>query len=386
MSRVTNNKPLKIVIDARHFGPSATGIGRYTAHLLGELQKLDKKNDYVIFFQKSNIDLFKPTSPNFSKKLVDAPIYSVREQVLVPKALAEEKPDLVHFPHFNVPVFYFGKFVVTIHDLIVSEFGGTKVTTLPLPLYWVKRLGYHLALRKAILSSQKILVPSEFVKNKILTQFKVPEEKIIVTYEAGEISKIAVRTEEERRVEDVVQRFKLAKPFFLYVGNVYPHKNLSRLLDAIGLAKANLVIVSPRSFFLERLEKEIVQKGLGKYVRLLGFVSDVDLVDLYKEAEALVHPSLSEGFGLPPIEAMALGCPVVLARVSSLPEIGGKAALYFDPYDPKDMAGKLRKILEDKNLKKDLRERGLKRAKKFSWKKMAEQTLEVYKHTANPKH
>lgn len=391
-SRITNNQPIKIVIDARHFGPSATGIGRYTAHLLGELQKLDgstgspqgSKNEYVIFLQKSNIDLFRPTSPNFSKKLVDAPIYSVKEQLLVPKALAEENPDLAHFPHFNVPVSYFGKFVVTIHDLIVSELGGNKATTLPLPLYWIKRLGYNLALRKAIFSSQKILVPSKFVKGKILARFKIPEEKIVVTYEAGKVSESAGRTAEERKVEDVVQRFRLTKPFFLYVGNVYPHKNVSRLLGAVGLVKANLVIVSPRNFFLERLEKEIVQKRLGKYVRLLGLVSDVDLVDLYKEAEALVHPSLSEGFGLPPVEAMALGCPAVLADASSLPEIGGEAALYFDPYDPKDMAEKMARVLGSKAVRQKLIRKGLARAKKFSWEKMARETLRVYESVSKP--
>jgi len=369
---------MKIVIDARHSGPSATGIGRYTAHLLEELQKCDTKNEYVVFFQRSGGAHFKLLAPNFRKRIVDAPIYSVKEQILVPKALWEEKPDLVHFPHLNVPVFYFGKFVVTIHDLIISEFGGTNATTLPLPLYWIKRLGYHLALGKAVYASQRVFVPSEFVKEKILEHFKIPAEKIVVTYEAGTLSRVVGRSRGERRVENVASRFKLARPFFLYVGNVYPHKNMIRLLDAVGMVGANLVVVSPRNFFLERLEREVVRRGLGRYVRILGFVSDTDLIDLYREAEALVFPSLSEGFGLPAIEAMALGCPVVLAKASSLPEVGGRAALYFDPLDPSSIAAALKEVLGNEALRRRLSEKGKRRAKKFSWEKMAKETLAVY--------
>ncbi len=374
---------MKIVIDARHFGPAATGIGRYTGHLLNELQRLDRKDEYVILLQKDGFNSFTPTAPNFRKKLVDAPIYSLKEQLLVLKALWEEKPDLVHIPHFNVPVLYFGKFIVTIHDLIVSEFGGTGATTLPKPLYWLKRLGYNLALRKAIHASEKILVPSKYVKEKILQYFDVPKEKIVVTYEAGELSLSPARTEEERRLENAVSRFKLSKPYFLYVGNVYPHKNVSRLIDAVGKVGASLVIVSPRNVFLERLGREVIWKGLGKYVRILGFLSDLDLIDLYREAEALVFPSLSEGFGLPAVEAMSLGCPVVLAKATSLPEVAADAALYFDPLNPDDIAGKLKQVLGSETLRKKLVERGLKRAKKFSWESMAKETLATYQEAAS---
>jgi len=401
----SNSRAARIVYDARHFGPGATGIGRYSQHLLEELQGLDKKNEYFIFLQKKNFDLFSPQASNFKKVLVDAPIYSFKEQLFVLLKLLKIRPDLVHFPHFNFPILYPGKFVVTIHDLIVSDFGGAKaseqsrasfggtgVTTRPKPLYWIKRLGYHLVINQAVKRARRILTPSNYVRGRIIGEFKVPREKVVVTWEAADLLPSKARSAEEAGVENVLGRLGLEKPFFLYVGNVYPHKNVSRLIEAIvilntrrlanrvqyGRGGVGLVVVGAKDVFKKRLEREIAEKGALKYVTLTDYVTDADLIDLYRQAEAYVHPSLSEGFGLPPVEAMSLGTPVVEARASALPEVGGDAAIYFDPFDPEDIADKLGEILGNEALRQKLAKKGRARAEKFSWRRMAEQTLKAY--------
>ena len=386
---------MRIGIDARFFGPEGTGIGRYTQKLIENLEKIDPstgsgqaKNEYVIFLRKENFNLYHPANTNFHKDLADIPWYGVKEQILLPTIFGKEKLDLLHVPHFNVPIFYRGKFVITIHDLIKNEWGGTEATTRGPLEYRVKRLGYNFVIRCAVHRARAIITPSNYVKDRLMELFKVNPAKIIVTYEAGAISR-GGRTAAERKVEDVLGRLRVTKPYFLYVGNVYPYKNVGRLLEAVKILneklnkRVQLVLVGARDVFRERLKREIVEKDALKHVVLTGYISDPDLVDLYQGAEAYVQPSLSEGFGLTSVEAMSLGTPVVEAKASCLPEIAGDAALFFDPYDPKDMAEKLRRILGDEGLRQKLAKRGLARAKRYSWETMARQTLSVYEDAVN---
>lgn len=374
---------MRIGIDARFLGPQGTGIGRYTHELIENLEKVDKKNEYVIFLRKENFDLYHPSGKKFRKVLADIHWYSFKEQLALPGIFAKEKLDLLHIPHFNVPVLYRGKIVVTVHDLIKHERGGEAATTHSYPIYLLKQVGYRFVISKAIRSAGAVITPSNFVKEKVVKTFRVDPKKIYVTYESGTLSG-KERTREEKKVEQVLGKHKISKPYFLYVGNVYPYKNVGRLLDAIKILNeemgkvAQLVLVGARDVFRERLERKIVQKGVLKYVILTGYVTDADLVDLYREAEAYVQPSLSEGFGLTSVEAMSLGTPVVQSDVSCLPEVAGDAALYFDPYSPKDMAEKLEKVLGNETLRQRLAKKGLARAKQFSWEKMAKQTLKVY--------
>lgn len=374
---------MKIGIDARFLGPMGTGIGRYTQKLIENLEKIDKKNKYIIFLRKENLHFYEPANPNFRRVLADIPWYGVREQITLPAIFCREKLDLLHAPHFNVPIFYRGKFIITIHDLIKNEWRGAEATTKGPLEYQIKRLGYSVVIRCAVHQARAIITPSNYVKDRVVGLFKVNPRKIVVTYEAGTLLG-KERTGEERKVEDVLGRFKITKPYFLYVGNVYPYKNVGRLLKAIKILNeemeksAQLVLVGARDVFRERLEREIVRKDVLKYVTLTGYVSDPDLIDLYREAEAYVQPSLSEGFGLTSVEAMSLGTPVVEAKASCLPEVAGDAALFFDPYDSSDVAEKLAEILGNKRLKSRLSRKGLAQAKKFSWRQMAQQTLKVY--------
>lgn len=379
---------MRIGIDARFLGPAGTGIGRYTQKLIENLEKIDRKNKYVIFLRKENFNLYEPANPNFRKVLADIPWYGLGEQIILPTVFSREKLDLLHVPHFNVPLFYRGKFVITIHDLIKNDWAGTEATTKGPLEYWIKRLGYRVVIRCAVRQARRIITPSNYVKDRLVELFKVNPKKIAVTYEAGTLLGKG-RTTGERKVEDVLGRFKITKPYFLYVGNVYPYKNVGRLLEAIRILNkkmgesAQLVLVGARDVFRERLEREIVRKDVLKYVVLTGYVSDPDLIDLYRGAEAYVQPSLSEGFGLTSVEAMSLGTPVVEANTSCLPEVAGDAALYFDPYNPQDIATKLAQILGNKKLEAELSRGGIARAKRYSWEKLARQTLSVYEDAVN---
>ena len=375
---------MRIGIDARSFGVSkGTGIGRYVQELIKNLEKLDHKNDYVIFLRKDNFNLYQPRSKNFSKVLADVPWYSVKEQVILPSIFNSQKLDLLHVPSFNVPLLYGGKVIVTIHDLTLLNFGGRDSSNLSLLPYLVKRSGLQLSFWKVISIAAAILTPSQFVKGDLVKTFGLNPKKIFVTYEAGTLAGKG-RTAEERKVEDVLGKYQITAPYFIYVGNVYPYKNISRLLGAVKILNeemgfdARLVLVGKIDRFAERLGQEIVRRGVLRYVLMTGYVPDTDLIDLYRESAAYVHPSLSEGFGLGSVEAMSLGVPVVQSNASCLPEIGGDAALYFDPLNERDMAEKIAEILKNKKLRDKLSEKGPQRVKMFSWEKMAKETLKVY--------
>ena len=173
---------MKILIDARLYGLEHAGLGRYTINLVSELSKIDNKNQYIILLRRKYFDELELPG-NWKKILVDIRHYSLAEQINLPNIIKKENPDLVHFVHFNIPVFYKGKFVVTIHDMLMHKFAGLSATTLPAPLYFLKQLIYRLIFRKAVFSSQKIIVPSNVVKKEILEHFKVNEGKIEVIYE-----------------------------------------------------------------------------------------------------------------------------------------------------------------------------------------------------------
>lgn len=174
---------MKILIDARLYGPMHTGNGRYTQNLVENLAKIEVKNKYTILLRKENVDKVNLPS-NWTKVVADFKHYSLAEQIYLPFILNRYKPDVVHFPHFNVPILFFGKYVVTIHDLIMHKFQNGGATTLFYPLYFVKRIGYYLSFKKAVYGSEKIIVPSSTVKKDLLKQYKgINPNKVEVVYE-----------------------------------------------------------------------------------------------------------------------------------------------------------------------------------------------------------
>ncbi len=367
---------MKIGIDARMYGPAFTGIGRYTAELIDHLAPLDDRHEYVVFLRKEQYGQFMPPSPRFRKVLADYPHYSLGEQWGFLRQLLREKLDLVHFAHFNAPLLYFKPFVVTIHDLTLSFFPGKKMNRL------IHRLAYHLAIRTVTRRAKRILAVSKNTQKDLAEVLGLPLSKIEVAYN-GIHPKFGQAKASSG--QDLAERLKLEKPFFLYTGVWRDHKNLVGLIRAFASFNAssggayNLVITGKPNPFYSEVPQTIAELGLERQVRLVGMVSEEDLFGLYRNALAYAFPSFYEGFGLPPLEAMQCGTPVIASNASSIPEICGEGnALFFDPHSQEEMVQAMRRIASDPLLRQQLIQRGQERVKHFDWGQMAKQTLEVY--------
>lgn len=369
---------MKIGIDGRLW--NETGVGRYIRNLVENLQEIDSKNEYVLFLKKGIKNQELRIKENERWKIVETDVHwhSMAEQLRFPQVLYKEKLDLMHFPYFSLPIFYTKPFVVTIHDLIINHFPTGKASTLPYPMYALKRVGYDFVMDHAVRNSKKIIVPLNAVKDNVMQTFNVPQEKIVVTYEGVE-SRI-MNHESRKNTKYEIPNTK----YFMYVGNAYPHKNLERLIEAFGEFRkeskddVKLILVGKDDFFYKRLRQKIEKEKLEDIV-IKHNVSDEELFSLYSNAVAFVSPSLMEGFGLPPLEAMSASCPVLLSEIPSFKEVCQDAAFYFDPSSKESLRQQLQFVYNlDHKKKGEHIQKGLKRVKDFSWKTMAEQTLEVY--------
>ncbi len=377
---------MKIGIDARLYGPQSRGIGRYVEKLIKNLEIIDKTNEYFIFLDRDSYDLYQPSNPNFKKVSADFRVYGWQEQVLFPFLILKNSIDLMHFPHFNVPLLYPGKFLVTIHDLIISHYPESRATTLSPWLYRLKLIIYQMTIRKAVKGAKKIITVSEFSKQDIIEQFKIKKEKITVAYEGVDLSDLPEKLSENNDLS----KYGIEGDYLLYIGSAYPHKNLENLCLAFNeltnkdkFKELKLVLGGKNTIFHERLIsyiKEISPEGeLMKKIILPGFIEDSDLPLIYLKAKLYVFPSLIEGFGLPPLEAQTYGTPVVASNSSCLPEILGDSALYFKPESYLDMAEKISLALENEDLREKLIENAKENLKNFSWRKMAETIHANYK-------
>jgi glycosyltransferase involved in cell wall biosynthesis len=301
--------------------------------------------------------------------------YSVIEQIRIPLALKREGVTLFHAPHYVLPPLVPCRSVVTIHDCIHLMF----------PQYLPGRLalGYARAsIFAAARRATRVLTVSESSKRDILRFVDIKPEKIDVIYNAYD-DRFGVEPREED-VGRVRERYQLHDEFVLYAGNVKPHKNLERLIEAFhlvrrrGLDHLNLVLIGDEISRYAALRRAVHRHQLHKYVRFLGYMPEATLAVMYRLAGVFVFPSLYEGFGLPPLEAMASGTPVVTSNVSSLPEVAGDAAVLVDPYDPHAIANGIYQVLADDQLRRDLRARGSARARQFSWEQSVRRVREIY--------
>lgn len=373
---------MRIGIDARFFGSIGKGLGRYTQKLIENLENIDDENQYFVFLRRENWQEFEPRSRNFTKVLADVPWYTMREQIQMPKILKKCGLDLVHFPHFNVPIAYNGKFVVTIHDLILFRFPTRRASALSAPAYFFKKKAYYHVINRAIRKSEKIIAVSEHTKNDIKSNFKTDSDKIFVTYEGVDSGYVPPA----ELPGEILQKYGIIKPYVLYVGNAYPHKNLDRLILAFkelsnrhsGLS---LVLAGKEDYFYKRLKEYADSSNVPKVI-FPGHIKERFLSTVYREAKLYVFPSLYEGFGLPPLEAMVRSTPVASSNASCLPEILGEAAHYFDPRGISGIAESMEKVLTDNALRKKLTEAGKKQIQKYSWEKMAKETLAIYRRCA----
>lgn len=359
----------KILIDAREY-PASTG--RYMRKLLEYLEEIDANSErqYVVMLRAADLEAYQPKAQNFQKVVADFKEFTFSEQLGFLRLIRNLKPGLVHFTMVHQPILYLNKKVTTIHDLTTARFYNPSKNWL---VFHFKQLVYKVVIVAAAVTSRRIVTISEFMKQDIINYTHVNSGKITVTLEAAD--KITVPPEKIKRLG--------GKKFLMYVGRPQPHKNLERLIDAFNILREthpdlHLVLAGKKDALTERL-LEYARKHSISGVIATGHVSEGQLRWLYENCAAYVFPSLSEGFGLPSLEAMAHGAPVVSSNATCLPEINGDAAHYFNPLDIEDMATKINDVLTDKKLRESLIKKGATQVKKYSWKRMAEQTLAIYK-------
>jgi len=368
---------MRVAIDVRKIHDF--GIGTYIRNLLKYLARLDNKTEYVLLCERNDQELPKQLGDNFRAVIENSPNYSIREQLHIPYVLLREKPHVFHAPHYVLPPAVPCRAVVTIHDCIHLRF----------PQYLPNRaasLFARTAMWAAANRADRIFTVSEASKRDILSYFNVPKKKIVVVHNA--IDEHFGSTLQEEDISRVRERFQLEHGFVLYVGNVKPHKNLVRLIDAFkslrhdGFENLKLLIIGDEISKLPVLRRVVHKHQLHKHVRFLGHLPDNTLAVLYRLAAVFVFPSLYEGFGLPPLEAMASGTPVVTSNVSSLPEVTGDAALLVNPYEVSEIKDGIKRILTDPELCANLRDKGIARVKEFSWEQSVARTMTVYREVA----
>ena len=366
--------PVRIAIDARKLRDY--GIGTYVRNVLRHLSRIDHDTEYVVLCRERDCGVAAELGENFRAVPESSPTYSVREQLSVPMDLRRERADLFHAPHYVLPPLTPCRAVVTIHDCIHLQF----------PQYLPHRLGYayaRSALWLAAHRAARVLTVSEASKRDILRYFSVPAAKVDVIYNA--IDERYRQPPSDEEISRVRERYQLNDPYVLYAGNIKPHKNLERLIEAFhllrrgGLDNVKLLIIGDEISKYATLRRAVHRYKLHKHVRFFGFVPDSTLAVLYRLAGVFVFPSLYEGFGLPPLEAMASGTPVVTSNLSSLPEVVGDAAMLIDPYDPASIEQAMRRVLTEPELREDLRARGLARVNEFSWDRSVRRIHAIYR-------
>lgn len=361
------SKRMHIAIDAREW---STSTGRYISTLVRELEKLDGEHDYSILLQPQDMESWQPSNPRFSKVACPHKEFSFDEQLGFKRQLDGLKPDLVHFAMVQQPVWYKGKTITTMNDLTTIRFRNPAKNYL---IFTLKQQVYKWVNKRVARKANAIITYSEYVKNDVAQYTKINADKIIVTPLAAEPIVAAA---------EPMSDLQGAK-FIMYIGRPLPHKNLPRLVEAFKLLKQHypdlkLVLAGKKDGLYERIER-VVQQQATPDVIFTGYISDGQLRWLYENCAAYVFPSLSEGFGLPGLEAMAQSAPVVSSNATCLPEVYGEAALYFDPVNIDDMAQKIAQVLDNPAFRDQLIEKGKQQAAHYSWQRTAEQTLAVYK-------
>ncbi len=365
---------MRVAIDIRKLHDF--GIGTYIRSLITYLSRIDQRTEYVLLCRKEDCSLVKRLGNNFRAIPEPSAPYSISEQIRIPLRLNLERIDLFHTPHYVLPALTPCRSVVTIHDCIHLMF----------PKYLPNRTAHtyaRLAFQIAARRSDRILTVSEASKRDILKLFDLPNEKVTVIPNA--IDERFLSTPLDDEIVRVRERYQLSDRFVLYAGSAKPHKNVERLLDAFfmlrqkeGFNDLSLIIIGNEISKYSTLRRAVHRYKLHKHVRFLGFVTHETLAILYRLSDVFVFPSLYEGFGLPPLEAMACGTPVLTSNVSSLPEVVGDAAVLVDPYNPRSIADGMELILTDTELRETLKERGLKRVRQFSWQESVTRVRNIY--------
>lgn len=366
--------PFSIGIDARK--AQDFGIGTYIRHLVEGLGEIDEENRYVLFVGPESRQVFTELPPNF--ELIDetSPVYSMREQVALAWKLLRLDLDLYHATHYVLPAWVPCRAVVTIHDIIHLLY--PQFLPSPLAFLYAQRM-----IHRSLARGDAIITVSASSRTDLMEYFDVPGRKIRVVYQ-GVSDRFRQRLAEDA-LSQVLEQLGVRRPYLLFVGNPKPHKNLANVVRAYARARqleefdAELVAIGDRGGGDFKIHQLAEQLGVGRNVRLLGHVADEALPALYQGASLFVFPTLYEGFGLPVVEAMAAGVPVITSRNSALQEIGEGHAWLVDPLDVDELAHAIADCMRDPERRDELSQRGIRRAEEFRWDRTAADTLAIYR-------
>ncbi|MCL6087381.1 MAG: glycosyltransferase family 4 protein [Actinobacteria bacterium] len=374
---------MRIAIDATILTRENTGTGFYIINLINGLKRIsDKKNEYYIFISKNLVgDIVDISGDNFHVINVDFKPRFFRviwQFIFFPFTLKRYKIDILHSPNYITPLFKFGfKIIVTIHDLTFC--------LMPSKYTIIKRLFYKSLVPLFMNIADKVISVSENTKKDIISLFKVREDKIYVTYES--YPEYYNTSSDSEKIRKILSKYGIEKKFILFVGMLEPRKNILSLLKAFYLIDdeidMDLIIVGKKGWYytdIEEFIEFIKTEKLKNEVKITGYVAEPDLKYFYQGAFVFAYPSLYEGFGLPPLQAIACGTPVITSNVSSLPEVVDDAAIKIDPLNIQDLADAIKEIVSNDNLRNKMKEVGIKQASKFSLDNFAINTLKVYEN------
>lgn len=369
---------MKIAIEAqRIFRPRKHGMDFVALEMIRELQKIDQVNEYRIYV-KTDVDKCLSETHNFKIVELSAYGYPMWEQWTLPRAVAEWKPDILHCTSNTAPLYTRCKLVITLHDIIFLEKGhevGAKNKSLYQKLgKYYRRLVVPPVLKKAA----KIITVSKFEQKRITEALQLPADKLTAVYNG--FSSHFYPREFDQAVAD---KYHLPKRYFFFLGNTDPKKNTQRLLQAYYAYFKQTE--QPAALVIADLKEEAIagfdawkDEQCRKNIVLLGYVSNLDLPAIYSMADIFLYPSLRESFGIPILESMACGVPIITGNTSAMPEIAGDGALMIDPFDENDILKKIIDLENDAALVARQKAYGLERVKKFSWKNTAEDVLKIY--------
>lgn len=355
------------------------GIGHYTYYLVKGLLKLDKKNEYVLFFD-SRMD--RERAQEFEQSNVKVKFFPFSQyrrflpvgysHLLITGFLMRERLDLLHAPATSLPLTYRGRAVVTVHDLAIYKH--------PRLFPRGQFLSTKLVVPRSIRRAKRVIAVSEATKRDIRTMFKVAEKRITVVYEGF------IRERAAKGVVDVREKYGLKRPYVCFVGTIEPRKNLVNLIKGFrsvanlpSMKKVDLIFAGAPGWKYGDVIAAIKDAKLGDRLRYLGYLPHHDKMQLIEQSAAFAFPSVYEGFGLPVLEAMSLGAPVITSRVSALPEVAGTAAIFVNPHKFREIGQAIAKVVGTKRLRDKLVDEGRRRSAMFSWDATARETLRVYR-------
>jgi glycosyltransferase involved in cell wall biosynthesis len=376
---------VKIAIDIRRM--TEFGVGTYIRNVVRTLGRLDHENEFFLIGPPAKVEEIGALPANFQTVPLLASERSLQGYREFRNALKRLNADLVHIPNlFSVPRALPCPYVMTVHDMLEHMTGARAQSGLWRSLYFQMT-------KRVLAGAARIFAVSNFTRNEIEKLFDIPPERVEVVYNA--IDERFLRGHATPADRDLIaRRYQVTYPFLLYAGRISPHKNVVRMIEAFSALKTELerdqaypdlklIIIGDDLSGNPDLRRTVVRSGVQNEVRFLGFIPIEVLRIFYDEAKVFVFPSLYEGFGLPPLEAMAHGTPVVTSNVSSLPEVVGNAAVLVNPENVFEIMRALHRVLMDKPLRIRMKERGYQQAAKFSWEKSVRRILDAYGQIAH---